>query len=67
MTETTNATRTITRDEYRQMVRNDYAGPVSQRLPETVQTWAELYPAWDGQHWGMWFDNGTVLGPINVR
>lgn len=59
--------KTVTREKYDQMTRNDYAGTTRTLLPRTFQGWAELHPSWKGQHWGMWFENGTVLGPMNVE
>ena len=67
---TTYPTKTITPAEYIALQRHDYAGDARTLQPETVATWRELYPDWNGQRWAMWWagdGHGTTLGPVNVR
>jgi hypothetical protein len=67
---TPNTTKVITPAEYIALQRHDYAGDARTLLPETVATWREFYPDWNGQRWAMWWageGHGTTLGPVNVQ
>jgi hypothetical protein len=55
--------RVITREEYRQMKRHDYAGTKASLLPATRATW----PA-EATHWSLQLtDAGTTLVPTRIE
>jgi hypothetical protein len=63
------ATRTITRSEFAQINRNDYAGTVRELSESTVKLYRAAAPDWDGEYWAMTYEVGvgTTVGPVNVR
>jgi hypothetical protein len=61
------AVKVITTEDYNRYKRHDYAGTVKTLLPSTVEAYRQGNPDWNGKHWAMWNEGGTVLGPVNVE
>lgn len=62
------AVQTITRTEFKNKQRHQYAGTRSTLEPTSVEQWRAMFPDWKGMHWHMFNSKtgGVALAPVNV-